>query len=62
MLRGLMNKLEFKDGDDKKTAIKKGLAEGVLEGLTILGALGIVVNTTIAIVYFTKKSKGNGEV
>lgn len=45
-LRLLMEKLEVKEGDTCKKAFLKGAAEGAIEGLVIVGALGVVQGLT----------------
>lgn len=45
-LRLVMDKLEVKESDSFKTAFLKGLAEGTIEGLVIIGAATVVQNLT----------------
>ena len=41
-LRRLLDKTEWTEEDSMKKAILKGLAEGMLEGLVVVGAIEIV--------------------
>jgi hypothetical protein len=41
-LRRLLDKTEWKEEDSIKKACLKGIAEGMLEGLIVVGALEIV--------------------
>lgn len=47
MLKAILEKLEIKPEDNFKTALYKGVAEGFLEGATILGSM-VVVSGIIA--------------
>lgn len=42
LLRTLLDKLEFKEEDSFKKSCLKGMAEGMLDGLVVIGALELV--------------------
>ena len=43
-LRVLLEKTEYRNEDSLKKAFLKGLTEGVLDGLVIVGAVTVVAN------------------
>lgn len=44
MLRNIMSSLKVKDEDSTKMLVVKALTEGAIEGLVVLGTLGMITS------------------